>query len=244
MKKLFLLVFIVFNLNIHAQTVKIAAAGNLRFVLNEIMEKYKSLNPNVEININTAATGTLFQQIINGADFDIFMAADKEFPDKLKQQGLTSGEVKTYAYGKLVLWSNSIDVSKGIKKLLDQSIKRIALANPEVAPYGERAIECLKYYKIYEKVKNKIVFADNIAQAAQFAQTGNAEAGFLAMSLVISPEMKGSYYQIDIKSYKPIEQAIVLIKKTKENPDAVKFMNFVLSKECKPVFEKYGFKVP
>jgi molybdate transport system substrate-binding protein len=244
MKKILLLVLTALSFSVQAQTVKIAAAGSLKFVLNEIADKYKSINNKTEIKITTAATGTLFQQITNGADFDIFMAADKEFPDKLKEQGMTTGEVKTYAFGKLILWSNSVDVTKGVKILLDQSIKRIALANPKTAPYGDRAVECLKFYKIYDKVKGKIIYADNIAQAAQFTQTGNSEAGFLAMSLVTGPEMKGYCCQIDEKSYRPIEQAMVLIKKKTGNTEAVKFMNFVLSQQCKSIFEKYGFKVP
>ena len=95
-----------------------------------------------------------------------------------------------------------------------------------------------------DKVKDKIVYADNIAQAAQFAQTGNAEIGFLAMSLALAPDMKGTYYILDTKSYKPIEQAIVLLKTWQSNPEAAKFMKFVLSANCKPIFEKYGFIVP
>lgn len=244
MKKVFILLFIVVNICVHAQIVKIAAAGNLRFILNEIIEKYKSKNLTADIIANYGASGVLFQQISHGADFDIFMAADKEFPDKLKAQGLTSGDVKTYAFGKLVLWSNTVDVSKGIKVLKESEIKHIAIAKPEVAPYGERAVECLKFYKLYEEVKDKIVYADNIAQAAQYTQTGNAEAGFIAMALALSPEMKGTYYKIDQKSYKPVEQAMVLLKNKEMKAEAVKFMSYILSRECGPIFKKYGFKVP
>jgi molybdate transport system substrate-binding protein len=186
----------------------------------------------------------LYQQIVNGADFDLFMAADKIYPDRLKTQGVVSGEVKTYAFGKLVIWSNTVDVSKGIDVITDKPVNRIAIAKPEVAAYGNRAIECLKYYQLYDKVKDKIVYADNIAQAAQYAQTGNAEIGFLALALATAPDMKGSYYILDTKSYKPVEQAMVLIKSWQINSEAGNFMNFVLSTECKPVFEKYGFIVP
>jgi molybdate transport system substrate-binding protein len=128
--------------------------------------------------------------------------------------------------------------------LTDPSVKRIAVAKPEVAPYGARAIECLKYYQLFDKVKDKLVYADNIAQTAQFAQTGNAEVGFLALALVMAPEMKGTYFVLDTKSYKPVEQAMVLLKSWQSNPEAAKFMKFVLSSECKPLFEKYGFIVP
>jgi molybdate transport system substrate-binding protein len=244
MKKALICLFVALCINLHAQTVKIAAAGSLRFILDDIKARYASINPKADLVINMGSSGALFQQITNGADFDLFMAADNLFPDKIKAQGLAYGEVKTYAFGKLVIWSNTVDVSKGPVILTDKSIHRIAIAKPEVAPYGERAIQCLKFYHLFDKVKDKIVYADNIAQAAQYAQTGNAEVGFLALSLAISPEMKGTYYVLDTKSYKPIEQAMVQLKSAQNNPEAVKFMNFLLSADCKPIFEKYGFIVP
>jgi molybdate transport system substrate-binding protein len=244
MKKLFLALSVLLSFSIHAQTVKIAAAANLRYILDEIKVKYAVSHPKVNVVITLGSSGSLFQQISNGADYDIFMAADKSFPDKLKAQGMGTGEVKTYAYGKLVIWSNTVDVSKGIELVTDNSVKKIAIAKPEVAPYGARAIECLKYYNLFDKVKDKIVYADNISQAAQFAQTGNAEIGFLALALALSPEMKGKYIEMDPKSYKPVEQSMVLVKNWKSNPEGAKFMKFVLSAECKPIFEKYGFIVP
>jgi len=240
MKKICLLIFLGLSLHMQAQTLKIAAAGNLRFILDEIKASYKKKNPKTEINVTIGSSGMLYQQITNGADYDVFMAADKIFPDKLKSQGMTFGDVKIYAFGKLVLWSNSIDVSKGIDAIFNPAVHKIAIAKPELAPYGERAVECLKYYKYFDKVKDKIVYADNIAQAAQFAQTGNAEVGFLALALAIDPEMKGTYYMLDTKSYKPVEQALVALKKQQQNPEAIKFIDFVVSKECKAIFEKYG----
>lgn len=233
-----------FSAGLHAQNVKIAAASNLRFVLDEIKLKYREVNPKANLVINLGGSGVLFQQITNGADYDIFMAADKAFPEKLKTSGLAKGEVRTYALGKLVIWSKTLEVSGGMNILSGGLVHRIAIANPDLAPYGSRAIECLRYYNLFDKVKSKIVFADNIAQAAQFAQSGNAEVGFLALSLVLSPEMKGSYFMPDPQSYKPIEQALILIKDPQSNPDADKFVKFVLGAYCKPIFEKYGFTVP
>jgi molybdate transport system substrate-binding protein len=227
-----------------AQTLKVAAAANLRFVFEEIKNSYMKINPKADIIANFGSTGALYQQIVNGADFNIFMAADNEVPVKLKDQGLVSGEVKTYAFGKLVLWSNTVDVSKGLEVLTDPAIKRIAIAKPDLAPYGDRAIECLNSTGLYEKVKDKIVYADNISQTAQFAQTGNAEVGFLAYSLTFTPEMKGSTYVIDVKSYKPVAQAMAIVKAWKASPEAMKFMKYVLSPECKPIFEKFGYLVP
>jgi molybdate transport system substrate-binding protein len=246
MKRFIFIISCMFAILIHAQTVRVAAAGNLRFILDDIKAQYILKNPKVKIDVTLGASGALAQQIINGAAFDFFMSADIKFPQKLKEQACAVGDVKTYGFGKLVLWSTTLDVSKGIDILKDKSVTRIAIAKPEIAPYGERAVQCLKYYNLYESSKDKLVYADNIAQAAQFAETGNAEIAFIAYALVFGPEMKdkGHYFVLDTKSYKPVEQACVLLKGWERNPEAKKFMAFVLSVDCKPIFEKYGFIVP
>ncbi len=166
MKILIITLVLFAPISVHSQTVKIAAAANLRFVFEEIKTAYETANPGVKISANFGSSGALMQQILNGAEFDIFMAADNSYPVKLKEQGIVSGETKIYALGKLVLWSNTVDVSKGLDVLTDASVKRIALAKPELAPYGDRAIECLKLAGLYEKVKHKIIYADNISQTA------------------------------------------------------------------------------
>jgi molybdate transport system substrate-binding protein len=236
----------VIALSVCAQKVNVAAAGNLQYILEEIKAKYEEAHPGVQVIITLGASGALTQQIINGAPFDFFMAADVKYPQKLKEQGCAVGNVKTYGYGKLVLWSNMLDVSKGVESLKDSKVTKIAIAKPDIAPYGERAVQCMKYYGVYDALKDKLVYADNIAQAAQYAETGNAEAAFIAYALVLGPEMKdkGHYFLLDTKSYKPVEQACVLIKGWERNPEAGRFMNFVLGPECRPVFEKYGFIVP
>jgi molybdate transport system substrate-binding protein len=244
MKKIIVILLMFAGISLQAQTVKLAAAANLRYVLEEIKAKYATVNPKAETVVTLGSSGSLVQQIMNGADYHVFMSADKAFPDKVKALGMASGEVKLYAYGKLVVWSNTVDVSKGVNVVLDPAVKKIAIAKPDVAPYGARALECLKYHGLYEKVKDKIVYADNINQAAQFAQTGNAELAFLALAVATAPEMKGTYKEMDSQSYKPVEQSMVLLKSWQANPEAAKFMKFVLSAECKPVFEKYGFIVP
>ena len=245
MKKILILLAIFANVSIYAQTVRIAAAANLKYIFDEVKSKYIAKNPASKIEVVLGSSGALYQQITNGNTFDLFFAADKVFPDKLKQQNAIDGDVTIYALGKLVLWSNSIDVSKGINVILDKSVNKIAIAKPETAPYGERSVECLKYYQLYDKVKEKLVIADNIAQAAQFASTGNTEVGFIALALALAPDMKdkGKYFVLDTKSYKPVEQACVLLKESAKNAEAKKFMQFVLSKECKYIFEKYGFIV-
>jgi molybdate transport system substrate-binding protein len=235
------------TITVSAQKVNVAAAGNLRYVLEEIKEIYLKQNPKAKINLTFGSSGTLVQQIINGANFDFFMAADNEFPLKLKDKGLTTGTMSTYAFGKLVIYSNTLDVkSKGLEVFKNPTIKKIAVANPEIAPYGERTVELLKNQKLYEGLKPKIVFADNIAQAAQYAFTGNAEVGFIALSLALGPDMagKGEYYVVPQNLYKPIEQACILIKTSTFNTEAAKFKKFVLSPATKAIWEKFGYQTP
>jgi molybdate transport system substrate-binding protein len=246
MKKFTVILCLLLNMQMHAQTIRVAAASSLRYILEDIKILYYKVNPNSVIEVSLGASGALAQQIIHGAPFDFFMAADISFPKKLQQEGCTVGDIKTYGFGKIVLWSNTLDVSKGLSIMSEKRVTRIALAKPEIAPYGAVAVQCLKFYNLYDVLKPKFIYADNVSQAAQFAETGNADASFIAYALVMSPELsnKGTYFVPDPKSYKPVEQACVLIKNSKDNAEALKFMNFVLSDACRPLFEKYGFYVP
>lgn len=227
-----------------AQKVNVAAAANLRYVLEEIKSVYVKQHPQAIINFTFGSSGTLVQQIMNGATFDLFLAADNEYPLKLKEKGLTVGAMTTYAFGKLAIYSTTLNVEKlGLGVLKNPTIKKIAIANPATAPYGERSIELLKKQKLYDQLKSKIVFGDNISQAAQFAFTGNAEVGFIALSLALAPEMagKGTYYIVPQSLYKPIEQACILIKTSVLNTEASKFKKFILSAPTKSIWEKYGY---
>lgn len=230
-----------------AQKVNVAAAANLRYVLEEIKTVYLKAHPGSVVNLTFGSSGTLVQQISNGAVFDFFMSADNVFPQKLKEKGLTVGPMTTYAFGKLALYSTSLKVEKlGLDVLKDASVTKIALANPETAPYGERSMALLKAMGLYEQLQSKLVVAENIAAAAQFAFTGNAEIGFIAYSLALAPEMsgKGSCYVVPASRYKPIEQSCILIKRSVLNTEAVRFRRFVLSAEVKPLWEKYGYSLP
>ncbi|MDR3653744.1 MAG: molybdate ABC transporter substrate-binding protein [Paludibacter sp.] len=232
------------TISMSAQKVNVAAAANLRYVLEEIKTVYVKQNPKAKVNLTFGSSGMLIQQIQNGAAFDFFMAADNEFPLKLKEKGLTTGSMTTYAFGKLVMYSSTLELNnKGLEVLKSPSIRKIAIANPETAPYGERALELLKSQKLYDGLKSKIVFGNDISQTAQFAFTGNAEIGFIALSLALAPEMagKGSYYIIPQKMYKPIEQACILIKTPVLNTEASKFKKFVLSPATKGIWEKWGY---
>lgn len=248
MKRLFFLLLLTLIVaTTSAQKINVAAAANLRDVLEEIKTAYLKTRPKASINLTFGSSGTLVQQLSNGASFDLFLSADNEYPLKLKEKGLTTGAMQTYAFGKLAMYSTSIDVTtKGLDALKDEAVKKIALANPSTAPYGERAQALLKSKGYYERVKDKLVFGENISQAAQFAFTGNAEIGFIALSLAMAPDMKGKgyCYVIPTNLYEPIEQTCILIKKSVLNTEAIKFRNFILSPLTKPLWEKYGYAVP
>ena len=232
--------------NLSAQTITIAAAADLRFVMDEMTSEFKKSNPNIKIDVIYGSSGNLYQQILNQAPFDIFFSADISYPKKLESLNLAGSKPKLYAIGHLVMWSAKLDISKGIEILKSNDVKKIAIANPKVAPYGKRAIECLKYYKIDHQVKDKIVEGENVSQAAQFVLTGNAEVGLIALSLSLSPEMKtiGKYFSIDEKSYSKLEQAYVIIKKSETNKAVLKFTQFIETEQARKLFGKYGFRLP
>jgi molybdate transport system substrate-binding protein len=244
-RKIISLAILLVAIIISAQKVNVAAAANLKYVLEEIKIAYLKQNPKAIVNLTFGASGILVQQITNGASFDFFMAADNDFPVKLKDKGLTTGAVSTYAFGKLVIYSTTLEVDKlGLDALKSPLVKKIAIANPETATYGTRSVELLKSLKLYDQLKSKLVIGENISQTAQFAFTGNAEIGFIALSLALAPDMagKGSYYIINSKLYSPIEQACVLIKTPVLNTEAAKFKKFVLSPTTKGIWEKWGYR--
>ena len=245
-KKLLLLLLVAALVKINAQSITIAAAADLRNALDDITKLYKEKYPDAKVDVIFGSSGNLYQQITNQAPFDLFFSADVSFPNKLEEQKLTAGKSTIYAVGHLVLWSATKDVSKGLDLLKSDEIKKISIANPEVAPYGKRAVESLNYYKLYDIIKDKIVKGDNVSQAAQFVLTGNAEVGLIALSLALSPEMsaKGKYFLIDEKSYSKLEQAYVILNKSENKKELLDFVKFLDTKKVKDILSKYGFKLP
>lgn len=243
---IFLVLWILKIDNANSQSITIAAAADLRYALNEIKLEFLKKNPNVKIDIIYGSSGNLYQQIINKAPYDIYFSADIVFPKKIDSLKLCSTKPKLYAIGFLVLWTSKLDITKGINLLLDDKVKKIAIANPKHAPYGKRAIEFLKYYNFFESVKNKFVEGENISQAAQFVLTGNVEVGIIALSIALSPEMsnKGKYILLDEKSYSPLEQSYVVLKNSEKKADVMKFYNYIETAEAKKILSKYGFKLP
>ena len=243
MKRIFILIALAFVLSAQAQTVKVAAAADLRFAMDEIVKEFNNSNSAANVEVIYGSSGNAFTQISNGAPFDLYFSADIMYPQKLKDAGLTLSDPKLYAIGRIVLWSASLDVSRGLSVLVGNPKIKIATANPEHAPYGQRSVEALKFYRLYEKVEKQLIYGENISQAAQFCLSGNAEAGLIALSLVLSPSMsnQGKFFLIDEKAHRPLEQAYVILNHAKGNKAAFAFSEFISKPAARLIFEKYGF---
>src|ERR1700686_905205 len=231
------------------QSVKIAAAGDLKFAMAELSSQFEN-ESGAKLDITYGSSGNFLTQIQNGAPFDLFFSADSEYPKKLEAAGLAEpGTLREYAVGHIVIWTPSdsgINPAKdGWKSLLDQRVKKFAVANPEHAPYGRAAVAALKKAGIYEQVKDKLVYGENISQAAEFVQSGNAQAGIVALSLAVSPAMKnGNRWEIPADSYPAIKQAAVLLKASKNKDAARRFLDFVSGPQGREILQRFGFTVP
>jgi len=227
----------------------IAAASDLKFALTDLAAAYEKQS-GVHLSLTFGSSGNFFAQIQNGAPFDLFFSADSDYPRKLNEAGLVlPNSADSYAVGKLVLWSpanSKLNPEKsGWQSLLDPSVQKIAIANPDHAPYGRAALEALKKSGFYEKIKSRLVFGENISQAAQFVQSGNAEIGILAASIASSPSFAaGRSWKIPQDQYAPLLQSFVVLKTSANKSAALAFVAFVKSPAAQAVLEKYGFAKP
>lgn len=231
------------------QEITVAAAADLKFAMWELAANFAKQTGN-KVNVTYGASGNFLSQIQNGAPFDLFFSADVDYAKKLEAGGQAEpGTLYPYAMGRIVIWTPpgvKVDVSvEGMNALLDPAIQKIAIANPAHAPYGRAAVAALKKAGIYEKAEAKLVYGENISQAAQFAQSGNAQAGIIALSLAISPPMKdGKKWEIPAEMHPSIEQGAIVLKSAKNKGAALAFLDFVKSKEGRATLEKYGFVIP
>jgi molybdate transport system substrate-binding protein len=227
----------------------IAAASDLKFAMTELASAYEKQS-GVKINLTFGSSGNFFAQIQNGAPFDIFFSADSNYPHKLNEAGLIiANSTYDYAIGRLVLWTRSdarTDPSKSAwSSLFDPSVKKIAIANPDHAPYGRAAIAALRTAGLYDKVKDKLVFGENISQASQFVQSGSAQVGIISMSLALSPPLRsGKYWEIPRHQYLPLIQSAVVLKHAAQKDLAASFLEFVASPSGTKILAEFGFEKP
>ncbi len=232
----------------HAEErITLAAAADLKFALDEIVVLFKGAHPAARIETIYGSSGKFSTQIRQGAPFDMYFSADIAYPRALAAEGFAASEVRPYAVGRIVLWSPSRNVGEmTLLDLSDPSIKKIAIANPKHAPYGKRAQEALTAAGVWDKVESKLVFGENVAQAAQFVQTGNAQIGIIALSLALSPELarQGRYVLISDKLHGPLEQGFIITKRAAGNSLAKAFARHMEGRETRAILSRYGFVLP
>jgi molybdate transport system substrate-binding protein len=228
----------------------VAAAADLSSALREIGDNYQK-KTGVNVKLSFGASGALTQQIQNGAPFDLFFSADMDYPRQLIAAGDADGPSPyQYAVGRLVLWvpeDSPLDVKgKGMNVLLDPSVKKIAIGNPQHAPYGRAAVAALRHAGMYDQLSDRLVLGENISQAAQFVESGNAQVGFVALAHAAAPSMrgKGKYWEVPADAYPPLAQGVVLLSHSQHKMEATEFLEYFKTKEVGELLKKYGFTLP
>ena len=228
----------------------VAAAADLQPVLGAIGDEFRQ-QTGARVSFVFGSSGNLEAQIENGAPFDVFLSADREHADHVVSAGKGNrGEEKVYAIGKLVVWTptgSRLNLAKaGLKALLDPEVKAVAIANPEHAPYGRAAVAALQHEGVYDQLKARLVLGENVAQAAQFATTGNAQAAMIAMALAKSPKLAqaGNIWEVPADDHPAIEQVMVPLRGSAHRELASKFVEFMRSPAAQRVLRQFGFALP
>jgi molybdate transport system substrate-binding protein len=246
---LLVLVTLVTLLPLQGQTLAIAAAANLKSAMDVFKPAFEAKHPGVTLQLSLGASGSFVAQIQQGAPFDVFLAADAEFPDKLVAAGFVTGGSFPYATGRLMLWIRKdlgLDPNReGLKVLLNPAVKRLSIANPAVAPFGRSAESALKGAGIYESIRAKLVFGENITQTAQYLQTGAAEAGFISSPQVLAPVLTAGLAWTVPQSLYPVQkQCGVILRRTTQPALAAAFKAYLLGPEAQAILAKLGYGAP
>jgi molybdate transport system substrate-binding protein len=225
---------------------RVAAAADLQPILPILAERYEKAT-GVKLAVSYGSSGNLTTQIINGAPMDLFLGADFVFPEKVVAAGLADGTSPTqYARGTLVLWARKDSPLQPITldTLVNKRVTSVAIANDLRAPYGQAAVAALKRLKMYDHVKPHLVVAENIAQAAQFVESGNAQLGFISLTAASTPRFKaeGSFVRVPTSAYAPIMQCAVVIKSSDRKAEAHAFLNWLLKPEVQSTLEPMGLE--
>jgi len=240
-----LLVFVLTAASSFAQNLKVATAANLQGIIKVLGEDFTK-KTGIGVDPIVGSSGNLVAQIRNGAPFDIFLSADMNFPQTLYTEGLTLEKPVVYASGSLIICSTqNLGFENWERMLLTGEIKKVAIANPKIAPYGKAAEEALQYKGVLSEIKSKIVYGESIAQVNTYITTGSVDVGFTTQALIKDESNKKFLYYkvIDPKLYSPIEQGIVILKHAQGNDNAEKFYRYILSADAKRIFKEYGYYV-
>jgi molybdate transport system substrate-binding protein len=246
--KLLVLVMVAASL-CSAQELTVAAAADLQFAFQDVAARFQKETGHT-VNLVFGSSGNFFAQIQNGAPFDLFFSADVGYPQKLEAAGLTApGTLYPYATGRIVLWTpnqSKLDLSQGLRVLLDPRVRKIAIANPQHAPYGRAAVAALQHEGIYGQVADKLVLGENVSQTASFVVSGSTDVGILALSLALAPSMRerGRYQEIPASDYPALEQAAVVLKSSRHKEIARQFLAYLGTPQIRDLMGSYGFVVP
>jgi molybdate transport system substrate-binding protein len=236
-----------------AAEVVVAAASDLSFPIKEIIAQFEKQTGN-SVKLTLGSSGNFQAQIINGAPFDVYISADVDYVRQLDQRKLVEPNTTfIYAIGRLVVWvpnGSPLDVQKlGIQALSQPAARRIAIANPAVAPYGRAAVAALRHYNLYDSVSPRLVLGENIAQAAQLVASGAADAGIIADSLALSDPMRnaGHYWEIPLDAFPTLYQGMAILaqaRKAKHLESARAFYDWFRNDASRAILKKYGFSLP
>lgn len=231
-----------------ARTLNVAAAANLKAAAQDLAKAFEAAHPDTQVALSFGASGSFFAQIQAGAPFDLFLSADRDYPAKLVEARLGLDE-RVYAFGKLVAWvppGSRLDLDeKGLAALADPAVRRIAIANPAVAPFGRATEAAFKAAHVYDAVKDKLVLGASVGQAAQFATTGAVEVAFLPYSLTLTKELSaGKVVFVPESLYPRIEQSGVVVAASKEQALARAFLAFITGEEGRAILARYGYGLP
>lgn len=234
-----------------AVTVSVAAAADLKFALDEVIGKFEQEHSGIRIQVTYGSSGNFYAQLANRAPFDIYFSADVSYPRRLVEQGLAAKESEfLYAVGQIVVWvpnGSSIDVEKlGIAAVLDPAVRKVAIANPQHAPYGRAAEAAMRSLGVEEQVRERLVLGENVAQTAQFVESGAADVGIIALSLAMAPALrdKGRYWLVPLDAYPAIEQGSVILNWAKDRKATEAFRAFVSGPQGREILKQYGFILP
>ena len=227
-----------------APVLSVAAAADLRFALDELARGFRATHPAVDLRLAYGSSGNFFAQIRNQAPFDLFLSADVAYPRQLAQQGLAAPDsVFVYAVGRIVVWVPAASPLNPTTALQSPALRHLAIANPQHAPYGRAAEAALHSLNLYDRVHDKLVLGENVAQTLEFVQSGAADAGIIALSLALAPAVRGQgrHWEVPPQAYPKLEQGGVIVK---DSPAARDFRAWILSPAGRRILNAYGFSSP
>lgn len=233
---------------VQSEPLTVAVAANMKYAFDDLAVEFRK-ETGIDVQGVFGSSGKFTAQIKSGAPFDVFLSADMEYPEALYKDGQAVAAPRVYAKGVLVLWTlNPLDLGKGIQVLNEPTVKKIAVANPKLAPYGREAMNALEHYKLHDTVDGKLIYGESISQVNQYIDSKSADIGFTAKSVVLAPEVagKGSWIEVPKESYQPIAQGAVILRYGAiTNPKAAqRFLEFLSSPAARAIFEKYGYLLP